>query len=291
MPYKGTKGRAGDALYKTLCHPDNETDYPWASSHTWQSWSNRYRKNQEEFDRNISRYLGSHPEIISQWDPAQSYSKKAARKLGLDVTARDSFQPGGGDDGQSDSDDIPPDFDEEHEINERLLNGDETGSESRMRSPSQSPRPRETTARPRRQVTNDYNDFPEIKEGDDSAPPQWTKQRRHKPPVGQTNLRQHKPSKRRRIAMRQHSNSRSEDGQGRNNEDSGRPNEHKGQLTVGAPTIKNKFVSEHTSPPLALTAFRARGRQDKLEVVLTSLPNDERKKIRRGAWFNLRPCQ
>jgi hypothetical protein len=243
VPYKGTKGRAGDAVYKTLCHPDNKAKYPWARSHTWQSWSNRYRKNQESFDRKISRYLESHREILSQWDPTQSYSKKAARKLGFDTTAR-AFHSASDSD-ESASDGIPP---EEHEADQELLDGDEFGSASPVaRSPNQNSRSRRTTARPRWKVTPDYNEFPEVKEGDDSAPPRWTKRRRTESPVDQLNPKLHRSLKGKRTAMRQHPGSRPDGQLEQNNKGLGRFNGQERQVIAKAPIVKIRFALDHNS--------------------------------------------
>jgi len=246
VPYKGTKGRAGDAVYKSLCDPNNKDTYPWASSHTWNSWSSRYRKNQEDFDRKISQYLENHPEILRQWNPAQSYSKKAARKLGLSTAANVTFHSDSDDgelrdESESESVDVPTDFGEENEVGQRLLDGDESaGDEPVMRSPGQASPPRRTTARSRRHAMHDYNDFPEIKEGDDSAVPQWNKKPRAR--VEEVDPKLGKPSK------GQHLRSRSKNRPKRNDKNSEQSNEPKGQ--TGAATTKNKFVFDHNSPPL-----------------------------------------
>jgi len=247
VPYKGTKGRAGDAVYKSLCDPDNEAIYPWASSHTWNSWSNRYRKNQEYFDRNISRYLESHPEIIRQWNPAQSYSKKAARKLGLSTAANIAFHSDS-DDGElrdeSEPDDVPTDF---GEVDQQALDDDRSaGAEPVMRSPGhvQASPPRRTTTRSRQQAMHDYSDFPEIKEGDDSAAPQWSRKPRLR--VEEVDPKLRKPSKGK--PAHQHLRSRSKNQPERNDKNSEQSNEPKGQ--TGAATTKNKFVFDHNRPSL-----------------------------------------
>lgn len=249
MPYKGTKGRAGDAIYKTLCHPDHEKEYPWAKSHTWQSWSNRYRKNQEGFDQKISRYLKSHPEIRSQWDPTESYSKKAARKLGFDTTAHRAFLSDSSNDERSDesaSDDAPPDTHGEHEVDQELLDSDEFGSTSLVaRSPNQNSQSRRIAGRARRKVTPDYDEFPEIKEGDDSAPPQWTKKLRTGSPVDRLNSGLPKSRKDKRTAIRQHSGSRPGDQAEHNVKGLGGFKVQGGQVIAKVPTVKTRFVVNH----------------------------------------------
>ncbi|CAL1703156.1 unnamed protein product [Somion occarium] len=46
--------RSGNALYQILVgHPEL---YPWAQTHPWSSWQQRYKKNEEWFDEAIKRY-------------------------------------------------------------------------------------------------------------------------------------------------------------------------------------------------------------------------------------------
>ncbi|KAF9481316.1 hypothetical protein BDN70DRAFT_919906 [Pholiota conissans] len=49
-------GRSGQNLYKTL-EENAGNKWPWSRTHTWQSWRERYKKNQELFDSKIKRYL------------------------------------------------------------------------------------------------------------------------------------------------------------------------------------------------------------------------------------------
>ncbi|KAG6875952.1 hypothetical protein C0993_006606 [Termitomyces sp. T159_Od127] len=54
-----TTGRSGNTLYKTLCeNADNK--WKWSRTHPWQSWRDRYCKNQHQFDRNIKKYQMKH---------------------------------------------------------------------------------------------------------------------------------------------------------------------------------------------------------------------------------------
>ncbi|KAH6899254.1 hypothetical protein BKA70DRAFT_1527711, partial [Coprinopsis sp. MPI-PUGE-AT-0042] len=46
------EGRLGNTLYKTLCE-DVDRAWKWSKRHPWQSWRNRYQKNQSEFDAKI----------------------------------------------------------------------------------------------------------------------------------------------------------------------------------------------------------------------------------------------
>ncbi|KIO25569.1 hypothetical protein M407DRAFT_25049 [Tulasnella calospora MUT 4182] len=48
-------GRSGNKIYKELCErPDL---YRWSTTHTWQSWRNRYYKDMPRFNAAIARYL------------------------------------------------------------------------------------------------------------------------------------------------------------------------------------------------------------------------------------------
>ncbi|KAI0074700.1 hypothetical protein K474DRAFT_1665143 [Panus rudis PR-1116 ss-1] len=49
------KTRLGNTIYKELV--ENLETYPWARTHPWQSWRERYKKHQAIFDRRIARYL------------------------------------------------------------------------------------------------------------------------------------------------------------------------------------------------------------------------------------------
>ena len=65
VPVKDSKrkagSRAGYLIYQNLIN--NPGEYPWATSHTVQSWNNHYKKNAGYYDRQIERYLEKHPEI------------------------------------------------------------------------------------------------------------------------------------------------------------------------------------------------------------------------------------
>ncbi|TFK35517.1 hypothetical protein BDQ12DRAFT_688267 [Crucibulum laeve] len=51
----GLNNRTGNNLYKTL-EENAENKWPWSRRHSWQSWRERYKKNQAWFDKNIKRY-------------------------------------------------------------------------------------------------------------------------------------------------------------------------------------------------------------------------------------------
>lgn len=56
--------------------------WPWAGAHTWESWRNRYNKNQYFFDRLIDRYLEGHPphpEGKGEYNYKRSAANYAAR--------------------------------------------------------------------------------------------------------------------------------------------------------------------------------------------------------------------
>ncbi|KAF8067650.1 hypothetical protein FPV67DRAFT_1144408 [Lyophyllum atratum] len=60
------KGRAGNTLYRKLCD-DADNKWKWSRNHSWQSWRDRYYKNQEQFDEKIKAYQKKHG--ISAADP------------------------------------------------------------------------------------------------------------------------------------------------------------------------------------------------------------------------------
>ncbi|KAG6375856.1 hypothetical protein JVT61DRAFT_2716 [Boletus reticuloceps] len=51
-------GRSGHKIYRQLV--DNQTEWPWARHHTWQSWRERYVKNSDYFDARIRHYQRKH---------------------------------------------------------------------------------------------------------------------------------------------------------------------------------------------------------------------------------------
>ncbi|KAF5380097.1 hypothetical protein D9615_006123 [Tricholomella constricta] len=55
----GLKGRAGNILYERLCD-DVDRKWKWSRTHPWQSWRDRYYKNQVQFDREIKKYQKKH---------------------------------------------------------------------------------------------------------------------------------------------------------------------------------------------------------------------------------------
>ncbi|THH13091.1 hypothetical protein EW146_g7097 [Bondarzewia mesenterica] len=53
------KGRMGNSLYMHLVE-NADGKWPWASKHSWQSWRERYKKNQVRIDRRINEYQRKH---------------------------------------------------------------------------------------------------------------------------------------------------------------------------------------------------------------------------------------
>ncbi|KAF8437517.1 hypothetical protein L210DRAFT_897569, partial [Boletus edulis BED1] len=51
-------GRSGHKIYQQLV--DNQTEWPWARHHTWQSWRERYVRNSDNFDARIRHYQRKH---------------------------------------------------------------------------------------------------------------------------------------------------------------------------------------------------------------------------------------
>ncbi|KAJ6597223.1 hypothetical protein DFH09DRAFT_114514 [Mycena vulgaris] len=61
IPNKADGGRTGNNIYKMLMRNAelDEAEYGWALRHTWESWRERYKKNQPQFDENIKKYVVS----------------------------------------------------------------------------------------------------------------------------------------------------------------------------------------------------------------------------------------
>ncbi|KZT44387.1 hypothetical protein SISSUDRAFT_1012522 [Sistotremastrum suecicum HHB10207 ss-3] len=54
IPTSDSSGRTGNKIYKDLeTLVQKNPDYMWASRHSWQSWRNRYKQNQQRFNRMI----------------------------------------------------------------------------------------------------------------------------------------------------------------------------------------------------------------------------------------------
>ncbi|KAM5542038.1 hypothetical protein V8D89_004348 [Ganoderma adspersum] len=58
------EGRTGNKLYERLVE-NAEGKWPWHKRHTWQSWRERYRSHQDEFDRRIARHLRKASEKVA----------------------------------------------------------------------------------------------------------------------------------------------------------------------------------------------------------------------------------
>lgn len=176
VPFKQTKGRAGEVLYKRLYDPANKQEYSWAYNHTWQSWNNRYKKNQPKFDRLIDDYLEANPEILDNWEADKAVSKKVARKLGYD-TARysDDLSNNSGDDG-----DPQASISLTSQTREEELEVDALISDSRQQRKPAAPAQEPIAKKSKRIVSQrrrerDVNEFPDVRMGDDTAPPAWAR--------------------------------------------------------------------------------------------------------------------
>ncbi|KIO22736.1 hypothetical protein M407DRAFT_78888, partial [Tulasnella calospora MUT 4182] len=82
LPSKDMRGRTGNGIYQELCE---RTDlYPWAAKHTWQSWRNRYKKNQNRIDAMTEVWVQNNPQPVmgkGQYVIAMNKTTaKAARK-------------------------------------------------------------------------------------------------------------------------------------------------------------------------------------------------------------------
>ncbi|KAI0344942.1 hypothetical protein BDW22DRAFT_980452 [Trametopsis cervina] len=51
-----TRGRSGNSLYQTLVANENNQRWPWAATHSWNAWRERYVKNKDDFDRRIRKH-------------------------------------------------------------------------------------------------------------------------------------------------------------------------------------------------------------------------------------------
>lgn len=175
-PYKETKGRAGDKIYKDLC--TNLETYPWAERHSWQSWLNHYKKQQEYFDTKIARHIQRHPDIKTKWSASSAYSKKAARAIGLPTHIESEDDLSDLDDRRRTPTPSPSNSDDAAEVLQ-LIDSDGDDEFSREPGPSKPARKKARKAPSRRlQTSNSYNDFPNLREGDDRSAPEWAKGKR-----------------------------------------------------------------------------------------------------------------
>ncbi|KAG5644345.1 hypothetical protein DXG03_008642 [Asterophora parasitica] len=69
----GLKGRAGNQLYIQLCE-DTDNKWKWSRRHPWQSWRDRYYKNQVWYDGEIKKYQMKHG--ISDGEPVKQGGAK-----------------------------------------------------------------------------------------------------------------------------------------------------------------------------------------------------------------------
>ncbi|KAF7338044.1 Myb-DNA-bind-2 domain-containing protein [Mycena venus] len=75
IPDKSDGGRLGTNVYRSLMenHETLPDEYYWVLNHTWQSWRERYKKNQGWFDERIA-------ELAAQIKPAQHQKYELSRK-------------------------------------------------------------------------------------------------------------------------------------------------------------------------------------------------------------------
>lgn len=58
IPYKATGGRTGNKLYQQLTEVRaHEPGFEWVQRHPWQSWRERYKKNQDRLDKLIEKIV------------------------------------------------------------------------------------------------------------------------------------------------------------------------------------------------------------------------------------------
>lgn len=79
LPSRDMRGRTGNAIYQELC--ERADLYPWAARHTWQSWRNRYKKNQIRLDTMIESWVEKNPQpVMGKGQYVISMSKTAAKE-------------------------------------------------------------------------------------------------------------------------------------------------------------------------------------------------------------------
>ncbi|KAH0581762.1 hypothetical protein H2248_011444 [Termitomyces sp. 'cryptogamus'] len=81
------KGRSGNTLYQTLCK-DADNKWKWSRTHPWQSWRDRYCKNQREFDIKIKKYQIKHDILAADENMVEKSSEE--RPVGLTKRKREN---------------------------------------------------------------------------------------------------------------------------------------------------------------------------------------------------------
>ncbi|KAG5724836.1 hypothetical protein E4T56_gene12612 [Termitomyces sp. T112] len=81
------KGRSGNTLYQTLCK-DADNKWKWSRTHPWQSWRDRYCKNQREFDIKIKKYQIKHDILAVDENMVEKSSEE--RPVGLSKRKREN---------------------------------------------------------------------------------------------------------------------------------------------------------------------------------------------------------
>ncbi|KAF8321332.1 hypothetical protein DL93DRAFT_2093958 [Clavulina sp. PMI_390] len=159
FPSTNSRGRKGEKLYKDLCA--NPEEYPWAERHTWQSWQTHFKKNPEKFEPYIKRYVKKNRKL--QFGNAISVPSPEDSESGEDVPLPDDLS--------ADDDDV-----DEGEVPQRSSPPIEVANPSPPTKKSKSRRKTVASKRVKRgQNEDDVNDFGTVREGDDSAPPQWAR--------------------------------------------------------------------------------------------------------------------
>lgn len=131
----------------------------------------------------INDYLEANPEILDNWEADRAVNKKVARKLGYDTTRYSDDLPdnsGDDEDPQAAESITSKSRDEEMEVDALI-------SDSRQLRKPASPAQKQLAKKSNRTISQrrrerDVNEFPNVRMGDDSAPPAWAKRRQGSDP-------------------------------------------------------------------------------------------------------------
>lgn len=122
----------------------------------------------------IDQYLEEHPWVAKEWSASRARSQKAASKLGLRIKHHRNRSDPSDNELEPESEDSTAQHEEEEIELELISPASEESTE--VASPIQKryvKEPGPTRRQGKRQ--QDYNEFPDFRLGDDSAPPQWAK--------------------------------------------------------------------------------------------------------------------
>ncbi|KAF7322467.1 Myb-DNA-bind-2 domain-containing protein [Mycena chlorophos] len=169
IPDKSEGGRLGKNVYKQLMeHADTlPNEYAWVSRHTWQSWRERYKKNQEWFDAQIE---DSRPDEGTQSHQRYELSRKAVKGIHYQRYGNSEER----DELEDDDEDRPPPEEEEEENSDQELENIGTSSRKRRISePESQPSPKRARTQTRGSVKGKERAIPdEADELGDLEPPQ-----------------------------------------------------------------------------------------------------------------------